>query len=171
MTNRKLRSSAEALGYVRISSSGARSGRIHRWVTAWHQSVLNALDFFEDLDARGAREASPTHRVLKVRVVPELLGRIQCLEARHDRDVVGVVDIAVDAVELRLALGRWVLVEHRRRGWQDNLKNVAVRRSFEVTPNAALGPSSSGALHIRGLGRNTFRMIEWQPTRRLRIEG
>ena len=36
---------------------------------------------------------------------------------------------------------------------------------MEVTPDGALGPSSSGALHIRRLGRNTFRMTAWEPTR------
>lgn len=34
-----------------------------------------------------------------------------------------------------------------------------------VSPPGPLGPSSSGALHIKGLGRTTFRMAAWEPPR------
>lgn len=35
--------------------------------------------------------------------------------------------------------------------------------AVEVSPKGPLGPSSRGALHIRRLGRNTFRMSTWEP--------
>lgn len=35
-----------------------------------------------------------------------------------------------------------------------------------LTPPGPLGPSSSGVLRIRGLGRSTFRMTVWEPPRR-----
>jgi Polyketide cyclase / dehydrase and lipid transport len=38
--------------------------------------------------------------------------------------------------------------------------------AVEVSPNGELGPSSSGAFRIRGLGRNTFRMSVWEPLAR-----
>ena len=43
--------------------------------------------------------------------------------------------------------------------------------SVEVTPDGPLGPSSSGALHIKRMGRNTFRMTAWEPTRRWQWTG
>jgi uncharacterized membrane protein len=39
-------------------------------------------------------------------------------------------------------------------------------RSVEVSPPGELGPTSRGALHIKLLGRNTFRMSAWQPPSR-----
>jgi carbon monoxide dehydrogenase subunit G len=38
--------------------------------------------------------------------------------------------------------------------------------AVELSPAGDLGPGSSGALHIRRLGRNTFRMTAWDPPRR-----
>ena len=35
-----------------------------------------------------------------------------------------------------------------------------------VAPGSPLGPSSSGALHLRWLGRTTFRMSAWEPPHR-----
>jgi carbon monoxide dehydrogenase subunit G len=35
-----------------------------------------------------------------------------------------------------------------------------------VSPAGALGPASTGALRIRGLGRTAFRMTVWEPGRR-----
>ena len=41
----------------------------------------------------------------------------------------------------------------------------AAHRSVEVSPPGELGPTSSGAFRIKGLGRNTFRMSAWsRPT-------
>jgi uncharacterized membrane protein len=39
-------------------------------------------------------------------------------------------------------------------------------RSVTVSPTGPLGPSSSGVLHVRRLGRTTFRMSAWEPPRR-----
>ena len=36
----------------------------------------------------------------------------------------------------------------------------------ELSPPGELGPTSRGALHIKLLGRNTFRMSAWQPPSR-----
>ncbi|HLM65664.1 MAG TPA: SRPBCC family protein [Acidimicrobiales bacterium] len=38
--------------------------------------------------------------------------------------------------------------------------------SVRVFPSGPLGPSSRGVLHLRRLGRNTFRMSAWEPPRR-----
>jgi carbon monoxide dehydrogenase subunit G len=38
--------------------------------------------------------------------------------------------------------------------------------SVTVSPPGALSPTSSGALHIKRLGRTTFRMSVWQPPSR-----
>lgn len=38
--------------------------------------------------------------------------------------------------------------------------------SVNVSPQGELGPTSSGALRIKWLGRNTFRMSAWEPPRR-----
>jgi uncharacterized membrane protein len=39
-------------------------------------------------------------------------------------------------------------------------------RSVTVSPSGPLGPSSSGVLHVRRLGRTRFRMSAWEPPRR-----
>lgn len=38
--------------------------------------------------------------------------------------------------------------------------------SVKVTPPGSLGPTSRGALHIRGFGRNKFRISKWEPLSR-----
>ena len=38
--------------------------------------------------------------------------------------------------------------------------------SVTVSPSGPLGPGSSGALHIKRFGRNTFRMTAWDPPAR-----
>lgn len=44
--------------------------------------------------------------------------------------------------------------------WPEWAPHIA---SVTVTPAGPMGPTSSGALHIRRLGRNTFRMSAWEP--------
>jgi Polyketide cyclase / dehydrase and lipid transport len=36
-------------------------------------------------------------------------------------------------------------------------------RSVRPSPSGELGPTSSGEVHIKGLGRNRFRVSEWEP--------
>ena len=43
--------------------------------------------------------------------------------------------------------------------------------SVSVSPQGELGPTSSGALRIKWLGRNTFRMSAWEPPLRWRWVG
>jgi hypothetical protein len=59
-----------------------------------------------------------------------------------------------------------------RRAWE---RIIDVRRwpewaphilAVTVSPDGPLGPTSSGALRIKGFGRNTFRMSVWDPPRR-----
>ena len=49
--------------------------------------------------------------------------------------------------------------------WARHIKAVT------VSPSGALGPSSVGALHIRRLGRNRFRMSAWHPPDRWEWSG
>ena len=60
------------------------------------------------------------------------------------------------AVPRRVAWDRLAEVE-RWPEWAPHFKQV------EVTPPGILGPASAGVLHIRYLGRNTFRMTAWDP--------
>ena len=60
------------------------------------------------------------------------------------------------AVSRRVAWDRLAEIE-RWPEWAPHFKAV------EVTPPGTLGPSSSGVLHIRYLGPNTFRMSGWDP--------
>jgi uncharacterized membrane protein len=44
--------------------------------------------------------------------------------------------------------------------WPEWAPHIA---SVSVTPTGTLGPASSGALLIKWLGKNTFRMAAWEP--------
>ena len=64
------------------------------------------------------------------------------------------VAVPVDEAWRRLAdVGRWP-------EWAPHIGSVV------VSPSGPLGPSSSGVLHLRRLGRNTFRMSAWDPPER-----
>jgi hypothetical protein len=60
------------------------------------------------------------------------------------------------AVPLRVAWDRLAQIE-RWPEWAPHITHVT------VSPPGTLGPASSGALHIRYLGRNTYRMTAWDP--------
>jgi len=75
--------------------------------------------------------------------------------------------MAVVAVRRTFAVGvppeeAWrQLVEIQR--WPEWAPHIT---SVTVSPPGPLGPESRGALHIKRLGRNTFRMTAWDPPTR-----
>jgi carbon monoxide dehydrogenase subunit G len=69
------------------------------------------------------------------------------------------VDVPRDEAWRRLAdIGRWP-------EWAPHITAVT------VSPPGPLGPGSTGALHIRRLGRTTFRMSTWVPPDRWEWSG
>lgn len=63
------------------------------------------------------------------------------------------------SIGLDVAWQRFSVVE-RWPEWAPHIKSV------KVTPPGPLGPSSRGALQIRGFGRNKFRISKWEPMSR-----
>lgn len=70
-------------------------------------------------------------------------------------------DVAVPPGE---AWTRFAMVE-RWPEWAPHISAVV------VSPSGSLGPSSKGVLHIRRLGRNSFRMTAWEPPQRWQWTG